>query len=173
MSTRKPRVYVASLAMYSSGYLHGAWIDLSPDEEEMQRQIDTMLRTGIIQGGEWAIHDSDIPGLSSLPEYYTVEQLVQLATLLEEHGALFALALDEYGGNIEDAIQMMERYAGAYPSKEHYMEECYGEALDATPKEVRPYVDLERWFDDIILNGAKCFEIYDETTYETIYHIFD
>lgn len=173
MSTRKPRVYVASLAMYSNGYLHGAWINLSTNEEKMQQQINTMLRTGIIQGDEWAIHDSDVPGISSLPEYYTVEQLAQLAGLLEEHGTLFALALDEYNGNIEDAIQLMERYAGSYPSKEHYMEECFSEQLNATPADVIPYVDLERWFDDLILNGMTVFEVYDETTCETTLHIFD
>ena len=39
-----PRFYAACLASYNNGELHGAWIDASTDTDEMQEQIDAMLR---------------------------------------------------------------------------------------------------------------------------------
>ncbi len=37
------RIYVACLASYNAGILHGEWIDASDDPEEMQASIDAML----------------------------------------------------------------------------------------------------------------------------------
>lgn len=39
-----PKFYAACLASYNNGVLHGAWIDASSDEEEMQEAINKMLR---------------------------------------------------------------------------------------------------------------------------------
>lgn len=39
-----PRFYAACLASYNNGVLHGAWIDASTDTDEMQEQVDAMLR---------------------------------------------------------------------------------------------------------------------------------
>ena len=39
-----PRFYVACLASYNNGILHGAWIEASTDVEEMQSEIASMLR---------------------------------------------------------------------------------------------------------------------------------
>lgn len=40
-----PRIYVADLAAYNAGILHGVWIDLDgKDEDEIQSEIDAMLR---------------------------------------------------------------------------------------------------------------------------------
>jgi len=42
-ATATARIYVACLASYNSGILHGEWIDASDDPEEMQASIDAML----------------------------------------------------------------------------------------------------------------------------------
>ena len=39
----QPRIYVASLADYNEGRLHGAWIDAAQDEEELERCVKEML----------------------------------------------------------------------------------------------------------------------------------
>lgn len=39
------RIYVACLASYNAGRLHGAWIDASEDVSEMQKAINDILRT--------------------------------------------------------------------------------------------------------------------------------
>lgn len=38
------RFYAACLASYNNGVLHGRWIDASSDKEEMQEEINAMLR---------------------------------------------------------------------------------------------------------------------------------
>lgn len=38
------RIYVACLASYNNGVLHGKWIDATDDKEEMQREINEILR---------------------------------------------------------------------------------------------------------------------------------
>ncbi|MGX9427999.1 antirestriction protein ArdA [Bradyrhizobium sp. LeoA1S1] len=38
------RIYVACLASYNNGLLHGAWIDASTDVDSMQDEINAMLR---------------------------------------------------------------------------------------------------------------------------------
>jgi len=38
------RIYVACLASYNSGILHGRWIEATADVDEMQEEIDAMLR---------------------------------------------------------------------------------------------------------------------------------
>lgn len=44
MTTTTPRFYAACLASYNNGALHGVWIDASTDTDEMQEQVDAMLR---------------------------------------------------------------------------------------------------------------------------------
>lgn len=39
-----PRFYAACLASYNNGVLHGVWIDASTDTDEMQEQVNAMLR---------------------------------------------------------------------------------------------------------------------------------
>ena len=36
------RIYVADLAAYNNGKLHGVWIDACDDLEDIQEQIDKM-----------------------------------------------------------------------------------------------------------------------------------
>ena len=38
------RFYAACLASYNNGVLHGAWIDASPDVDDMQPEVDAMLQ---------------------------------------------------------------------------------------------------------------------------------
>jgi antirestriction protein len=45
MTGIKMRIYVASLADYNAGYLHGAWIDAAQDAEDIDRAIAKILRT--------------------------------------------------------------------------------------------------------------------------------
>jgi len=39
-----PRIYVACLASYNNGVLHGAWIDAVQDADALQAEVATMLR---------------------------------------------------------------------------------------------------------------------------------
>ncbi len=52
-----PRIYVACLAAYNNGHLHGRWIDAAQDAEDIQSEISEMLSASPIPNAEeWAIH---------------------------------------------------------------------------------------------------------------------
>ena len=58
VSDNTPRIYVACLAAYNNGYLHGDWIDADQDVDEIRDEIATMLaRSPIEHAEEYAIHD--------------------------------------------------------------------------------------------------------------------
>jgi len=55
-ATETPRIYVACLAAYNSGRLHGRWIDAAQDAEDIKAQIAEMLKESPEPGAEeWAI----------------------------------------------------------------------------------------------------------------------
>ena len=43
-STDTPRIYIACLASYNNGVMHGKWIDASADVDEMQDEVNAILR---------------------------------------------------------------------------------------------------------------------------------
>jgi len=52
-----PRIYVASLADYNAGRLHGRWIDADRPAEAIREQIAQMLAESKAPvAEEWAIH---------------------------------------------------------------------------------------------------------------------
>ena len=52
------RIYVACLASYNAGILHGAWIDATQCIEAIHDQIAAMLAASQIEDAEeYAIHD--------------------------------------------------------------------------------------------------------------------
>ena len=56
-ATTNPRIYVACLAAYNSGYLHGAWIDADQPADDIQSAVGEMLAASPIpRAEEWAIH---------------------------------------------------------------------------------------------------------------------
>jgi len=64
------RIYVADLAAYNNGKLHGVWIDATQDLDDIQEQINAMLEKspeGFAE--EYAIHDDEGFGGYSVGEY--------------------------------------------------------------------------------------------------------
>ena len=52
------RIYVADLAAYNTGKLHGVWIDATLEIEEIKVAIQKMLDTSPINNPEeYSIHD--------------------------------------------------------------------------------------------------------------------
>ena len=62
------QIYVACLAAYNSGVLHGEWITPAKDVEELQAQINKVIKsTPAPDAEEWAIHDyNDFPNLENI-----------------------------------------------------------------------------------------------------------
>jgi len=54
------RIYVADLAAYNNGKLHGVWINACDDLEDIQEQVNKMLAKSPEIGGELLDHFSGI-----------------------------------------------------------------------------------------------------------------
>ncbi len=58
VSDSTPRIYIACLAAYNNGHLHGAWIDADQDADQIRDAIAAMLaRSPVEDAEEYAIHD--------------------------------------------------------------------------------------------------------------------
>ncbi|MCT8003625.1 antirestriction protein ArdA [Sphingomonas sanguinis] len=61
VSDSTPRIYVACLAAYNNGYLHGTWIDADQDADQIRDEIAAMLaRSPVEDAEEYAIHDYEV-----------------------------------------------------------------------------------------------------------------
>ena len=68
-STAEINIYVACLAAYNNGKLHGCWIDATQELDDIQDQINSMLVSSPEEDAEeYAIHDYEGFGSYSLGE---------------------------------------------------------------------------------------------------------
>lgn len=165
-----PRIYVASLAAYNSGYLHGIWVDPTVPLDDVNAAIGRMLRTSPVQPSEeWAIHDYEGFGPLRLDEYESIPDVVAVAQGIAQHGAAYAVwvsLLDP--GERHAAMDLFEdHFEGVYESYREFGEqllEMYDVDLDRMdlPESVRDYVRVDTealgrdwagsvrscWFDD-------------------------
>ncbi|MBO9545638.1 antirestriction protein ArdA [Caulobacter sp.] len=151
-----PRIYVACLAAYNAGCLHGAWIDIE-DEETVKDAIEAMLTASPVAGAEeFAIHDYDGFGGVSIGEYEPIGRVVEIAGFLRERGQLGALVLEHLGGSIDDATAALEDgYRGTFESLADYFQELTEETT-TIPEPLRPYIDYEAMARDAELSGDVC-----------------
>jgi antirestriction protein len=56
----KPMIYIACLAAYNAGHLHGEWLDAAREPAEIQEDIHAILDSSPVEsGGDYAIHDHE------------------------------------------------------------------------------------------------------------------
>lgn len=96
VSDSNPRIYVACLAAYNNGYLHGAWIDADQDANQIRDEIAAMLaRSPVEDAEEYAIHDHEGFEGVSISEYAGIDSVARMAAFIAEHGALGAGLLEQ------------------------------------------------------------------------------
>tara|TARA_R110000782_G_scaffold269747_1_gene368452 strand:- start:26 stop:514 length:489 start_codon:yes stop_codon:yes gene_type:complete len=136
------RIYIACLAAYNNGILHGEWIDIT-DVDQVQDEINSMLeKSPIPNAEEWAIHDSDFDGVN-IGEYESIEYLCEINDLIEEHGQLFIEVLNNFGGSTSEAINCItNNYIGCYESLADYAYEITEN--EGIPDHIIKYVDFEK-----------------------------
>lgn len=138
------RIYVACLASYNAGILHGTWIDVSGDVDDMREQIDNMLAASRqCDAEEWAIHDYEAP--FSIDEYESLDDLARIADLYDQHGDVFEAALEINGEDIDYAEKMVDCFVGTYDdwsdmAYEYVEEGLFGDIAD----NIKGYIDYER-----------------------------
>lgn len=163
------RIYVADLAAYNNGKLHGVWIDATDEPDDIQEQINQMLAKspeGFAE--EYAIHDYEGFGDYRLGEYEGIQSAHDIACFIEDYPNLGGALLSHFGGDLEDARKAAEEnYTGCYKSLADYAEEMTDNIQDI-PENLAYYIDYERMGKEMELSG----DIYTiETAYDEI-HVF-
>lgn len=154
--TEPREVWVADLAAYNNGSLHGLWIDMTQDAEEIREQIAYLLSRSPEPGAEeYAFFDySGFHGLQrELGEYPGIELTHEIAVALDEHGEAMAEWLKCVGFKPDDVGDMIRQFDDHYLGKwdtvkdfvQHYLSESglYEEldrALSIFPDNIRGYV---------------------------------
>lgn len=163
-----PKIYVACLASYNNGILHGTWIDLIQDIEDVHSELRQMLKSSPITGAEeWAVHDYEEFEGHGLSEYTSIETAYEIAWFVYEHGCIAGKLLQHFSGDLSEAQNAMDNHAGEYRSLADFAEEIT-EQTTTIPKNLMYYIDYESMGRDMEMNG-DVFTI--ETSFEEI-HIF-
>ncbi|MFC9974274.1 antirestriction protein ArdA [Spirillospora sp. NPDC127200] len=124
------RIYVACLAAYNAGYLHGQWLDLDDydDVDELFADVNKMLAMSPIPDAEeFAIHDyeAEVSGIE-ISEYASLENIVRLnAALNAAHDAeAFAAFYVYHGRDLDYAEEKFdEAFRGLHESIEDFAHE--------------------------------------------------
>lgn len=155
MTTTTPRrIYVACLASYNAGILHGRWIDANQDVEDMQHEVKTMLLSAPACGEEWAIQDYDGFPPGTVGEYTDFHEVVALADFLDEHGDLGEAVLENFLGNLGDAREAIEyHYAGEWSDLATFVEDLFEESATVVPVQLSNYIDWAAMGRDMELGG--------------------
>ena len=156
------RIYVACLAAYNDGYLHGRWIDATIGESAIWDEIKEVLKTSPIpEAEEHAIHDYEGFESLSISEYEGIESVCEKAQFIEEHGRLGA-EVAEHFSDLDTAIKALdEDYAGVYKSLAEFAEELT-EQTTQIPDSLQYYIDYERMGLDLEVNDVFTVELGNE-----------
>jgi len=150
--TDTPKIYVACLASYNNGKLYGKWIDANQSADEIQEEINDMLKGSSEPiAEEWAIHDYAGFGGLKIDEYESIEEVARLAELIEEHGEAFAAYASYIGQDYADADNFEEAYCGEWDSEEEYAEDLMQQCYEI-PEYLQFYIDYEKWARDLFIN---------------------
>ncbi|NSY32258.1 antirestriction protein ArdA [Pseudoalteromonas sp. JC28] len=161
------QIYVADLAAYNAGYLHGVWIDATLAVDDMQEAIQSMLTSSPVSNAEeYAIHDYEGFEGVSLSEWEGLQSVHQIATFIDEHGPLAAKLLEHY--DLDQAKTALEdNYHGCYSSLADYAEQFTSDTSEV-PQHLQAYIDYERMAQDWEMSG-DIFTV--ETAHDEV-HVF-
>ncbi len=148
-----PRIYVACLAAYNNGYLHGRWIDAAQDADAILSEISKMLDASpTADAEEWAIHDYEGFEGVTIHEYAGIEKVALIAEFVAERGRLGAKVLEHCGGDLDEGHAAFDNYAGAYASLADFAQDLFEETTEI-PENLANYIDYSAIARDMELNG--------------------
>lgn len=148
-----PRVWIACLAAYNAGTLHGAWVDADQDAEEIAEAIDAVLASSPISSAEeYDIHDYDAC-YGMRPQSTTAEHIAEMGHFIAEHGELGVRVAAHFGDDLKQASDALdESFRGEYDSLADFAEELVRETLELSDLALA-YFDFERYARDLDLGG--------------------
>lgn len=159
------RIYVACLAAYNAGGLHGAWIDASSDREEMLEAIQAMLAASPMPDAEeWRIDDVEgYEGLmsllsrdSSLGTIAAIEAMFEAAGACESAVCAALKASD----SVEEASEMLDNFIGVGRTEADAVESVLEDIVGEWPEVAQRYFDSKAYVRDLRLGGDVAFVEY-------------
>ena len=160
-SEASPQIYVMCCSAYNSGLLHGFWIDLNQDEEEIQDDVQWMLSWSPMRHLEicegWMIADSmNVP--FEIGEYDNICMIKKQLALHEEFGKELFLFCDNFGlypWDSESIELFQDNFQGIYKSEQDFAEELLESMgifsqLRKLPFNLEYYLDIEAIARDLI-----------------------
>jgi antirestriction protein len=151
----KPMIYVACLAAYNAGILHGKWIPAAQDSDSLHGEVQQLLKDSPEPlAEEWAIHDYEGFGEICIGEYEPLDEVSRLALLIEEHGEAFTAYAAHVDSEYATGEAFLDAYRGHWDSELAYAEEVFDELYQPElPEFVRGYIDYESFSRDLFIAG--------------------
>ncbi|GAD51074.1 hypothetical protein NT2_16_00100 [Caenibius tardaugens NBRC 16725] len=147
------RIYVACLAAYNNGILHGRWIDADQEAWAIYDEIAAMLKASPRPDAEeWAIHDYEGFEGVRIEEYAGIDSVAEKAAFIAEHGELGAELISHFGDLDEARDAMKDRFLGTFASLADYVEDLT-EQCTAIPENLRYYIDWQAMARDAEMSG--------------------
>ena len=156
-SDTNPRIYVACLASYNAGRLHGRWINAAQNADGIRNEIADMLKKSSEPlAEEWAIHDYEGYGEYRLSESEDIDDVSAMASQIVEHGEPYLVAL-ALSSNRAEADALMEEYCGQFNSDEEFAEQLL-EDTDMMPKDLPAWIHIDWGWTakEIMMDYAEC-----------------
>ncbi len=154
MNAESPRIYVACLAAYNNGQLHGEWIDANQSAEDIMSAVQSMLAKSPQPGAEeWAIHDHDGFMGISIGEHESFDKIAELAELIAEKGQAWADYVGNVGAEYASKEGFEESYQGEYNSEEAFASQLSDDLgmMQDWPEEAKTYFNWESWTRDLFM----------------------
>lgn len=147
-----PRIYIADLAAYNAGHLHGAWADATDADAIAETAAKVLATSPVFDAEELAIHDYDNFAGIRIEEYQSFETVTAHALALLEHGPAYASYVTDVDDSPAAPDNFADAYLGHYPSAGDYAAELLEStgSLDQVPAELQPYLDLDAYGRDIL-----------------------
>tara|TARA_R110002110_G_scaffold42613_1_gene133580 strand:+ start:64 stop:594 length:531 start_codon:yes stop_codon:yes gene_type:complete len=136
--TKAPRVYVASLADYNAGRLHGVWVTLRPFcevaelVEHLERETAAMLKTSREEfAEEWAIHDYENFGDHNVfGEYEDFSYVAKVAVFIHQHSDAARAFFHVFGRDDASMEDFDAYYVGEWSDTRAFAEDQAYEFFD-------------------------------------------
>ncbi|KTD13968.1 antirestriction protein ArdA [Legionella israelensis] len=159
-----PQIYVACLASYNNGTLHGEWISATQSESDIMAEIYDMLANSPKEDAEeFAIHDFEGFGNADISEYTSIKTIADYGNFINEHGHVGAALLSEYEASEAESM-MDDCYQGSFDSEVDFawqlFDECYAHQI---PEHLRYYFDCEAFARDLFINDYCSVDVNGET----------
>jgi antirestriction protein len=134
----------------------GAWIKPDSDEDSLAEQIDQVLakiRLREPDAEDWIVADyNDFPNLGENP---SLENLAAVAAALEEHDLeIIKAALDFAGGDIKDALKLVDAGYAVYDNEAAFGEQYVDNVGIDNIKNIEWYFDFEKFGRDLLQDSS-------------------